>query len=317
MMALHWTEVIDIIKDDDRGKRDKLVSPTKLHWTTSRGELLVSVDGAKPHYLSPWAETDLCNWLGIPVKYFRECPAELKRLQIEFLVKNRLSDKNRWRVRMRNKTVRAFVSEHYQPFDNSKVISLWEEGGDPKLFDYELMLDDTFFFLRALAQDEAFSQKQLGGLRAGVFIRNSEVGRSALAMGASVYRLICKNGMVEVFEKHPPIYQRHIWIDETELTKRLDEAVFGALELAQHTTHRLQKARRVPADLNSLVDTLDRFKLHERLQKSVIDLFIADGENNAFGMVNALTAAARDLSPYDRHKLEADAWRLLITVTGE
>ena len=316
-MALHWTEVRDIIKDDDKGKRDKLVSPTKLHWTTSRSELLVSVDGAKPHYLSPWAETDLCNWLGIPVKYFRECPAELKRLQIEFLVKNRLSDKNRWRVRMRNKTVRAFVSEHYQPFDNSKVISLWEEGGDPKLFDYELMLDDTFFFLRALAQDEAFSQKQLGGLRAGVFIRNSEVGRSALAMGASVYRLICKNGMVEVFEKHPPIYQRHIWIDETELAKRLDEAVFGALELAQHTTHRLKKARRVPADVTSLVDTLDRFKLHERMQKSVIDLFITEGENSAFGMINALTAAARNLSPYDRHQLEADAWRLLMTVTGE
>lgn len=316
-MALRWTEVRDLIKDDDRGKRDKLVSPVKLRWTVSQGELLVSVDGVKPHYLSPWAETDLCNWLGIPVKYFRECPAELKRMQVKFLIKNELSDKTKWRVRLRNEMVRAFVSEHYQPFDNHKVVALWEKKGDPKLFDYELMLDDTFFFLRALAQDETFSHKQLGGLQAGVFIRNSEVGRSALAMGASVYRLICKNGMVEVLEKNPSLYQRHIWIDEAELTKRLDEAVSGALELAQHTTRRLKKARRIPADLNSLVDTLDRFKLNERVQQSAIDLFISEGDNSAFGMVNALTAAARDLNPYDRHGLEANAWRLLTTVTGE
>lgn len=315
-MALRWTEVRDLIKDDDRGKRDKLVSPVKLRWTVSQGELLVSVDGVKPHYLSPWAETDLCNWLGIPVKYFRECPAELKRMQVKFLIKNELSDKTKWRVRLRNEMVRAFVSEHYQPFDNHKVVALWEKKGDPKLFDYELMLDDTFFFLRALAQDETFSHKQLGGLQAGVFIRNSEVGRSALAMGASVYRLICKNGMVEVLEKNPSLYQRHIWIDEAELTKRLDEAVSGALELAQHTTRRLKKARRIPSDLNGLVETLDCLKLNERVQRSVIDLFMSEGDNSAFGMVNALTAAARELNPYDRHGLEASAWRLLTTLTG-
>lgn len=317
MMALRWTEVRDIINDDDRGKRDKLVSPNKLHWTTSQGELLVSIDGAKPQYLSPWAETDLCNWLGIPVKYFRECPADLKKLQIDWLIKNRLSDKPSWRVRLKDKMVRAFVSEHYQPFDNHKVVSLWEKKGDPKLFDYELMLDDTFFFLRALAKDEAYSHKQLGGIQAGVFIRNSEVGRSALAMGASVYRLICKNGMVEVLEKKPPLYQRHIWIDENELIKRLDDAVFGALELAQHTTRRLKKACRIPSDLNSLIETLDSLKLNERVQQNIIDLFVSEGDNSAFGMVSALTAAARELNPYDRHRLEADAWRLLSSVTGE
>lgn len=317
MMALRWAEVRDIINDDDRGKREMLVSASKLHWTTSLGELQVSEDGANSCYLSPWAETDLCNWLGIPVKYFRECPAELKKLQVEFLIKNRLTDKTSWRVRIRDKMVRAFVSEHYQPFDNSKVVALWEKKGDPKLFDYELMLDDTFFFLRALAQDETYSHKQLGGLQSGVFIRNSEVGRSALAMGASVYRLICKNGMVEVLEKNPPLYQRHIWIDEDELTRRLDEAVSGALRLAQQTTGRLKKARRIMADLDSLVGTLNGLKLTDRVQQSVIDLFVSEGDNSAFGLVNALTAAARELNPYDRHQLEANAWRLITTVTGE
>lgn len=316
-MALHWTEVRDIIKQDDREKRDKLVTPANLLWTTSGSDLMVSVDESKPQSLSQWAENDLCNWLGIPVKYFRECPAELKRLQVEFLIKNRPSDKTRWRVRLRKKIVRAFVSEHYQPFDNNKVVSLWEKKGKPELFDYQLMLDDTFFFLRALALDDVYSHDQLGGLRTGVFIRNSEVGRSALAMGASVYRLICRNGMVEVFEKNPLLYQRHIWIDEAELAKRLDEAVFGALKLAQHTTRRLKKARRIPADLENLVQTLDSLKLNERMQQSVLDLFVSEGDNSAFGMVNALTAAARDLNPYERHGLEAAAWRLLATVTGE
>ena len=112
------------------------------------------------------------------------------------------------------------------------------------------------------------------------------------------------------------LYQRHIWIDEIELVKRLDEAVSRALELAQHTTRRLRKARRIPADLESVISALDRFKLNERVLQSVIDLFLSEGDNSAFGMVNALTAAAQNLSPYDRHQLEADAWRLLTTVTG-
>lgn len=317
VVALRWTEVRDIIKDDDKAKRDKIINPVQLRWAASEGELVVSVGGIRSCYLSPWAESDLCNWLGIPVKYFRECPADLKKLQIDWLIKNRLSDETKWRVRLKNKMVRAFVSEHFQPFDNHKVVSLWERNGDPKLFDYELMLDDTFFFLRALTHDKSYSQKQLGGIQAGVFIRNSEVGRSALAMGASVYRLICKNGMVEVLEKKPPLYQRHIWIDENELTGRLDSAVFGALDLAQQTTKRLQKARKIRADLNSIVETLDRFKLNERVQQSIINQFISEADNSAFGVVNAMTAAARDLNPFERHQLEADAWRFLTSVANE
>lgn len=316
-MTLRWTEVRDIIKDDDRGKRDKLVSPTELHWTTTQGELLASADGAKGHYLSPWAEADLCNWLGVPVRYFRECPAELKRLQVEYLIRNRLSEKVRWRLRLRKGMVRAFASEHYQPFDNGKVVSLWEKKGDPELFDYELMLDDTFFFLRVLPWDEAFRQDRLGGLVTGIFIRNSEVGRSALAMGATIYRLICKNGLVEVLDAKPPLYQRHIWIDEAELSKKLDGSVAGALELAQRTTGRLKKARGVSVDLEAIVGTLYRFKLRERVQQAVIDSFVSEGDYSAFGMVNALTATARDLPPYERHQLEGNAWRFLATVTGE
>lgn len=317
MMAIHWIEVKDIIRKDDIGKRDTMITPRDLQWSISDNNLLVSVGETKPRYLSPWAESDLCNWLGIPVKYFRECPAELKKMQVEFLIRQRLSDKIKWRVRLRKETVRAFVSEHYQPFDNHKVVSLWEKKGKPNLFDYELLLDDTFFFMRALSLDRAFSSKHLGGLKGGAFIRNSEVGRSALAMGASVYRLICKNGLVEVLEGNPPLYQRHIWVNEAELAKKFAGAVSEALKLSKYTTRRLRKARTVPADLNSLVETLETFNLNEQVRQAAVDSFIFEGDNSTFGMVNALTAAARDLPPYDRHQLEADAWRLLKTAAGE
>ena len=314
-MTVKWNEIRELIVEDDRGKRDILINPGIIRWGVSGNTLMVEANGSEPLYLSQWAEAQLCRWLGIPVKYFRECPGELKRMQVEFLIKNRLVYEKKWRLRLRGKTIRAFLSEAYQPFDNGKVMSFWEETGMSRRLDYEMMLDDTFFFLRALVHKKTDVNDGLGGLIKGVYIRNSEVGRSALATGSSIYRILCKNGVIEYVGKNPHLYQKHIWIEEVELAEKLKLTLSGALDISDLTSKRMARAREIPASLDGLLERLEKLKLKEPVQQCVVDSFISEGDNSAFGIVNAFSATARDLPPYDRYQLEVKAGRILAEVT--
>lgn len=314
-MTVKWDEIRELIREDDSRKRDILITPKIIRWQVSNNALMVEANGSEQLYVSQWAEAQLCRWLGIPFKYFRECPGELKRMQVDFLIKKRLGYKKKWRLRLRGGTIRAFLSESFQPFDNRKVMSIWEEAGMSRRFDYEMMLDDTFFFLRAMIPVKVGISDGLGGLAKGVYIRNSEVGRSALAAGASVYRKICKNGLVEYIDRKPPLYQKHIWIEEVELAEKLKLALSGAIDIADWTLRRMARAREIPATLNELLERLDKLKLKELVRQCVVDSFISEGDKSVFGIVNAFSATARDLPPYDRYQLEVKAGRILAEVT--
>lgn len=314
-MTVEWEEARRSILERESARRDLLVAPGDIHWRSTGGLLAAQIDNLGQFFLSPWAEAQLCRWLGIPVRYFRECPAELQRMQVNFLVKRRPSCKKEWLIRTRRKIIRAFLSGHYQPFDNDRVVSLWESAGDPDRFDYEVMLDDTFMFLRALVRNGLDRGERMGGILKGAFIRNSEVGRSALAAGTSVYRLVCKNGLVAYVGDAPLLYQRHIYVDETALAEKLKSTMAGAYELGSSTVRRMEEAQKVPVSLGDLMERLDEFKLKDETRREVIDYFSAEGDNSMFGLVNALTAAARGLPPHDRYKLEVSAGSVLAEVS--
>ena len=117
-MTVKWDEIRELIREDDSRKRDILITPKIIRWQVSNNALMVEANGSEQLYVSQWAEAQLCRWLGIPFKYFRECPGELKRMQVDFLIKKRLGYKKKWRLRLRGGTIRAFLSESFQPFDN-------------------------------------------------------------------------------------------------------------------------------------------------------------------------------------------------------
>lgn len=310
-MMWPWKKVKEQVAEDDVGKHDIVVEPGKIRWQAYDGEFRVQVDGGDPFSLSEWAECQLCARLGIPVKYFRSCPADLKRMQIRYLIKHNCDKDTRWRLRLKGNTVRGLVSGSYQPFDNRAVTSVWESIGQSERFQYESLLDDTSFFLRAIVPDGKSGGDNLGGLLTGFYLRNSEVGRSGISAGPVVYRLVCSNGLVVAQDRKALMYKRHIWIDESTISEMLNHAVTGAIDLSQKTTELMAASRRKPVSLDILVHRLDELELEERLRQQAIDAFLSGEDHNLFGMVNALTATARLLPPHERYGIERLAGEVL------
>jgi hypothetical protein len=313
-MTWPWDKVKKQISRDDMGKHDIVVEPESVRWLTPDGAFLLEADGEGPYSLSEWAECQLCARLGIPVKYFRNCPGELKKMQVEYLIKHRSEKRMRWRLRLKGNRIRGLVSGSYQPFDDSTVASVWESIGQCERFRYESLLDDTSFFLRAIAPNGEDGSDGLGGLLTGFYIRNSEVGRSGISAGPIVYRLICSNGLVVAQDRKALLYKRHIWIDEAAIAEMLNYAVAGAINLSHKTTEMMAEARKKPMSLDALVQRLDNLELTEQLRQQTLDAFIADGNHNAFGVVNALTSTARGLPPHERYELERSAGKILAEV---
>lgn len=179
-MNVHWYQVKRQIKKDDAGKHDIVVDPRSIRWLIPDGKFSLEADGAGPFSLSEWAECQLCGRLGIPVKYFRTCPGKLKKMQVEYLIKHKFEKGKHWRLRLKGNSIRGLVSGVYQPFDNNKVVTAWENIGQCDRFRYESLLDDTSLFLRAIVPNGEDGNDELGGLLTGFYIRNSEVGRSAI-----------------------------------------------------------------------------------------------------------------------------------------
>lgn len=313
-MTVNWNQVKKQIKRDDAGKHDIVVDPRSIRWLIPDSRFLLETNGAGPFSLSEWAECQLCARLGIPVKYFRGCPGKLKKMQVEYLIKYRSEKGKRWRLRLKGNTVRGLVSESYQPFDNRTVASVWESIGQYERFSYESLLDNTSFFLRAIVPNGENGNDELGGLLTGFYIRNSEVGRSGISAGPIVYRLVCSNGMVVALNRKALMYKRHIWIDEADIAKMFNYAVSGAIDLSRKTTEAMADARKTSVSLDVLVQKLNELELEEQLRQQALDSFISDGNNNVFGMVNALTAAARELPPHERYDLERSAGRVLAEI---
>lgn len=315
-MALQWEQVQKIIGKDDGAKSDLLVRPWDIRWSITDDSFYLEANGSGRLLLGPHAEGQLCSWMGIPVRYFRGCDPKLKKMQAD-LMRRRLERDRQWRLRLRGRAVRGILSEHYQPFDNHKIISIWETVGKPELFEYQLMLDDSFFFLRAMMIEDHTNTSKLGGLVKGFFVRNSEVGTSALAAGASIYRLVCSNGLVESVYMKAPLHQRHVWIDEPAFTKKFRSAVYNSLEIAEWTMRQMADANLFPATLDDLIKSLDDLGLDEQLRNTAVDSFLAEDDYSLLGVVNALTSTARDLVPRKRFELEAAAGKVLASIARD
>lgn len=312
-MAVTWKTVRQSVISDDRGKFDLLVTPGLIEWVEDVEDLYLKVNGVGTFMLSEWAESQLCAKLGVPTRYFRRSPGDFKRIQLEYWIRRNFKDDDRWLLRCKGSVIRGVLSDHYQPFDNHRFIELWEGLGISSEFNYHEMLTDVSFHLRAIPKNGRRKNDGLGGLMAGVYIGNSEVGRRGMSVQATVWRLICSNGMIGAVDS-PSFYHRHIWIDELEVARRFKEAVSAALDESRSGLHRMAAATAVPATEEDLLFALGETAaaaLDGHGGSFAMNSFRSGGQMNLFGVVNAMTSLARHLPADERYDLERRAGKLL------
>jgi hypothetical protein len=332
--GLRLPEVGERLHADDMGKWDTLCRRDDLQMR--EGQLIVPrPEGSRPLELSTWASGQMCSRLGIPVSYFRKCPAELQDAQANHWLQanhglanlrspdeqpeescscgtnawedgGRLkcrcrqgqthasSQPERWRLRAKDETLRAVVSDRYAPLDNS---ALWEQLRNHVPARYKvdwLGLSEESLHLRLVDLERCREVLPGDDLTIGIHIANSEVGGRALSVEALIHRLVCTNGLIRRVGGKSLLRQRHIHISTLRLEAALAEATHRALEEAEEFLNLLKTATRTPlADVDDAIEQLgSRWNLPMSTQGAVRKALLQEipsQQETLYGLINAFT----------------------------
>ena len=234
--------------------------------------------------------------------------------------------------------VRAFLSERYRRLDDEEVfesivpILLGIPGAEVR----SCSMTPTRLYIKVVSAKVQGEVAVDDYVRAGVVVRNSEVGHGSLQVKPFVERLVCTNGMVVPEALGEYLVTRHVGAklsaDEnfraySERTLKLDDEAFmakvgdvvkAAVDETNFATIVAQmqraKATRPVEQIDESVERLvNRFNLSEGEGKSVLQHLAAGGDLSQYGAVNAITRTAEDAASYERAtELETFGGELLV-----
>ena len=346
--GLRLPEVAERLHADDAGKWDMVTRRDDLRM--QEGRLIVPApSGARGLDLSTWATGQFCSRLGIPASYFRKCPTDLQDVQANHWLANLRgmaaqpedcssgtdawedggrprcqrsealapagAQPERWRLRARDETLRAVVSDRYSPLDNTV---LWDQLRNQVPRNYRVDwfgLSDEGLHLRLVDPERCREVLPGDDLSIGIHVANSEVGGRALSVEALVYRLVCTNGLIRRVGGKSLLRQRHIHISTLRLEAALAEATHRALEEAEGFLHLLKTATLTPlADVGAAIEQLgSRWMLSQSTQEVVKTALLREvpsQQETLYGLINAFTYTAQAMPDEARYDLEVLAGHL-------
>lgn len=325
-----------------RSKQDYTVDTRRIGWSSVGSTTLVTIDGAENHtpmvgpdadghYTSGWVVNDyahgqMADRLGIPRRYYDRLRADAPGL-LDTNVRHWLIEKpERRMVRTLDGRVRAVLSDRYRRLDN---YDLMERSIIPALEDVEGLtfqiahLTPERMTVRALLPRVSGEVAVGDVVQAGVQVRNSEVGAGALEVTPFVWRLLCKNGMVvpdrALKARHvgrrvgDDDYDRMLYAidtihaDDRAFFLKARDSVKAALreDLFDSLLDRMRAAAG-GTEVRSAVEATERlaqtFTLADGEAESVLTRLAAGGDLTRWGVVNAVTAAAKQADSFDRQQ---------------
>lgn len=265
--------------------------------------------------------------VGIPRKY-----AERMQTSAPVLLANNVNHwfasqpENRMLRTLRNGTdvARAFLSDRYRPLDNADIA----ERVLPELVRMGLevkstAITETRLYIQAVSPKMEATIRKVGDtVQSGIIISNSEIGLGSLNMRHLVYTLRCTNGMIaENIVKQHHVGRRGLGdMDGEEAreffsdeTRKADDKAFWMKvgDMMKHTLSR-EKFDEIIDRLNAtvgveiekpieVVETMsERFAWQDGEKDSVLTHLIKGGDLSQYGLLNAVTRTAEDLTNYDR-----------------
>jgi hypothetical protein len=320
------SEARELIALDDRGKADTLVLRRQL--MLKDGELVLPANGDEIgrsattsnfwDRLAPtvWAQGQLCARLGIPLTYFRGCPAVLQDQNANYWLRQGRDGKDlgkdygeQWLLRSRHGALRAVLSSSYSPLDNATLLdALLPVLGHRYKLDW-FALSDEGLHLRVVDPTRTREVLPDDALSVGVHITNSEVGKRSITVDALVYRLQCSNGLITLVQGKSLLRRRHIHIEGLRFVAALEEALSGAFGVAEEFLSQMEAStRQVVTDPEIAIERLGvRWNLSQETREDAIWALLSepnDRQNSAYALINAFTSAAQSLSDDKRYDLE-------------
>lgn len=227
----------------DLGKAKFVRSEGQILLSTARGDFAV-----REH---PFAQ--LCTSIGAPAKYLAALPPPIALDALNWGLEHH--GKDRRTLRLEGNEVRAIVSRRYSPLDDHEAVKLvrvaLEKAGRLDEAQIEAFsagktstLRVSFGEVRAKgAKDAGYAHHAAGyghgegfGLRAGITIRNGELGNGSLKVGTGMWRHWCSNGAMIDCIKGSVWNRWHVgnWEDQAmELAAALEDIIANADRVMQ------------------------------------------------------------------------------------
>ncbi len=307
---MDWDTIETKLARDDQDKWDTKVWGGRLSMR-SDGKLAILKENevSDSFSLTELATGQLCQKLGIPVRYFHRLPDGMKAFVANYELHG-IDHSRHFLLRGRGDRIRAFLSARYVTYNNAQVIECLQALlKEAPVMIRRFILDDSQMYLKIVGLEMV---EKTCGLKAGVMIGNSEVGLAPVSVEPFVYRQPCTNDLVvadEITYRH-----RHIHVKVSELAGRLAEAIKQAFDAA----HSLSAAFRQSRDevITEPVETIRRLggqaRLYEPFVDRVVESYDREPEPTLFGVINAFTRAAQELPPLARIEVERFAGRVLL-----
>lgn len=318
--------LVNLAKELERragAKQDFLADTRKLSMTDD--SKITFQNGVRHEFeANDIAHKQIAARLEIPGRYYDRMKAQAPAL-LARNVNNWLHTQPETRmVRTLDGRMRAFLSDRYQRIENEEIASqvlpvLLEQKGVEIV---STSITETRLYIKAVFSTVQGEVKKGDVVQAGVTISNSEVGMGAVRIEPLIYRLICLNGMTindakysarhvggrvaETDDVREMLTDETLKADDKAILLKVRDVVRGSfdevrfqrhIELMQATTE--QRLEGNPAEAVKLLAKREGFNEFE--EGSVLRNLIAGGDVTRWGLINAVTATAKeDALSYDR-----------------
>lgn len=273
--------------------------------------------------MSRYAMSQLCNKLGIPIRYIEKCfDSGMSDLATEN-VNAWLQDYNKnLFIREYNGKIRGVLSDRYMTLDTPnimEVISSVIPSAEYSTKGYYLSPER---FHARIVQNEMMN---IGGedLFAGIQIDSSDVGRSTLQVRFMIFKQVCTNGLCISKGGGVLFEQKHIGISIDEFYNSFKDSMHRIPYLMESVTDFIEEARQTDDRYNvahfsesQMKDFVEKVKLKTRLSdesmNKVISMMTEKYSPTRWGLINSLTEVAQDFTLERRVELEKIAGDLLL-----
>ena len=281
-------------------------------------EPLVKVDMGMTRY----AMSQLCNKLGVPVRYLEKCfDAGMIDLASDN-VNAWLSEYNKnLFIREYDGKIRGILSDRYMTLDTPEIMDVISDVVDSSTYSTKGYYLSPERFHARIVQNEMMN---IDGedLFAGIQIDSSDVGRSTLLVRFMIFKQVCTNGLCVSKGSGVLFEQRHIGISIDEFHSTFKESMNRIPVLIENATEFIEDARQGDGKFSinrysesQMKEFTERVKLKTKLSDDsvakVIDLMQNRYSPTRWGLINSLTEVAQDFTLERRVELEKIAGDML------
>lgn len=302
-----------------RDKRDFLVTTSDVHVDEEQRFVIPKMGDFS---INEHAHGQIAERLRVPKVYYDRLRLEYPDLwatNVNTLFRE--EPENRM-VRTLDGRVRAFLSDRYRRIDNEHiaetVLPILEEYEGLRIISSEVT--ERRLYITAVYPKLEAKIKEGDIIQAGLQISNSEIGAGSWSASYLAYRLKCKNGLKL---KELGVKQYHIGkrVEEegeleqfySEETKRLDDSVIllktrdiirALLDGSSFAliVKKLNDARldRIESVENTVMALATNYQLKEAEKVGVVKNIYQEGDENRYGLANAVSFMANEADNYDR-----------------